>query len=297
MPGFIIFVLFLLLVAGLIVISSLYVVKQQSVAIIERFGRYQKISDSGIHMRAPFGIDKIAARVQLRLLQSEIVVETKTQDNVFVTMNVATQYRVNESNVKDAYYKLMRPEAQIKSYIEDALRSSVPKLTLDELFEKKDEIALEVQRQVAEEMSTYGYIIVKTLITKVEPDAEVKQSMNEINAAQRKRVAAQELAEADKIKIVTAAEAEAEKDRLHGVGIAEQRKAIVDGLADSIKELKGANVDLTEEQIMSILLTNQYLDTLNNFADKEGNNTIFLPANPDGVENIRTQILSALKAK
>lgn len=297
MPGFIIFVLFLLLVAGFIVISSLYVVKQQSVAIIERFGRYQKISDSGIHMRAPFGIDKIAARVQLRVLQSEIVVETKTQDNVFVTMNVATQYRVNESNVKDAYYKLMRPESQIKSYIEDALRSSVPKLTLDELFEKKDEIALEVQKQVAEEMSTYGYIIVKTLITKVEPDAEVKQSMNEINAAKRKRVAAQELAEADKIKIVTAAEAEAEKDRLHGVGIAEQRKAIVDGLADSIKELKGANVDLTEEQIMSILLTNQYLDTLNNFADKEGNNTIFLPANPDGVENIRTQILSALKAK
>ena len=297
MPGFFIFILFLLLVAGFIVISSLYVVKQQSVAIIERFGRYQKISDSGIHMRAPFGIDKIAARVQLRVLQSEIVVETKTQDNVFVTMNVATQYRVNESNVKDAYYKLMRPESQIKSYIEDALRSSVPKLTLDELFEKKDEIALEVQKQVAEEMSTYGYIIVKTLITKVDPDAEVKQSMNEINAAQRKRVAAQELAEADKIKIVTAAEAEAEKDRLHGVGIAEQRKAIVDGLADSIKELKGANVDLTEEQIMSILLTNQYLDTLNNFADKEGNNTIFLPANPDGVENIRTQILSALKAK
>ena len=297
MPGFFIFILFLLMVAGFIVISSLYVVKQQSVAIIERFGRYQKISDSGIHMRAPFGIDKIAARVQLRVLQSEIVVETKTQDNVFVTMNVATQYRVNESNVKDAYYKLMRPESQIKSYIEDALRSSVPKLTLDELFEKKDEIALEVQKQVAEEMSTYGYIIVKTLITKVEPDAEVKQSMNEINAAQRKRVAAQELAEADKIKIVTAAEAEAEKDRLHGVGIAEQRKAIVDGLADSIKELKGANVDLTEEQIMSILLTNQYLDTLNNFADKEGNNTIFLPANPDGVENIRTQILSDMKAK
>ena len=253
--------LILMLIVGAILVSSVYVVRQQSVAIIERFGKYQKLSNSGIHLRAPFGIDKIAARVQLRLLQSEIVVETKTQDNVFVTMNVATQYRVNE------------------------------------LFEKKDEIALEVQKQVAEEMSTYGYIIVKTLITKVEPDAEVKQSMNEINAAQRKRVAAQELAEADKIKIVTAAEAEAEKDRLHGVGIAEQRKAIVDGLADSIIELKGANVELTEEQIMSILLTNQYLDTLNNFADKQGNNTIFLPANPNGVEDIRTHILSALKAK
>ena len=291
------FFIILIIIFIFLLVSAVYVVRQQSVAIIERFGRYHKTSSSGINFRLPLGIDKIAAGVQLRLLQSEIIVETKTQDNVFVTMNVATQYRVNENNVIDAYYKLMRPEAQIKSYIEDALRSSVPKLTLDELFEKKDEIALEVQKQVAEEMSTYGYIIVKTLITKVEPDAEVKQSMNEINAAQRKRVAAQELAEADKIKIVTAASAEAEKDRLHGVGIAEQRKAIVDGLADSIKELKGANIELTEEQIMSILLTNQYLDTLNNFADSSGNNTIFLPANPEGVESIRTQILSALKAK
>ncbi len=295
MQAALLFLLFSFLIILGILISMLYVVRQQSVALVERFGRYQKIATSGIHMRLPFGIDKIAARIQLRLLQSEIVVETKTKDNVFVMMNVATQYRVNEQNVTDAYYKLMRPEAQIKSYIEDALRSSVPKLTLDELFEKKDEIALEVQHQVAEEMTTYGYIIVKTLITKVEPDAEVKQSMNEINAAQRKRVAAQELAEADKIKIVTAAEAEAEKDRLHGVGIAQQRKAIVDGLAESIAELKEANVGMSEEQIMSILLTNQYLDTLNTFAAK-GNQTLFLPNNPNGVDDIRTQILSALKA-
>ena len=294
MQAALLFLLFSFLIILGILISMLYVVRQQSVAIVERFGRYQKIATSGIHMRLPFGIDKIAARIQLRLLQSEIVVETKTKDNVFVMMNVATQYRVNEQNVTDAYYKLMRPEAQIKSYIEDALRSSVPKLTLDELFEKKDEIALEVQHQVAEEMTTYGYIIVKTLITKVEPDAEVKQSMNEINAAQRKRVAAQELAEADKIKIVTAAEAEAEKDRLHGVGIAQQRKAIVDGLAESIAKLKEANVGMSEEQIMSILLTNQYLDTLNTFAAK-GNQTLFLPNNPNGVDDIRTQILSALK--
>ena len=294
MQAALLFLLFSFLIILGILISMLYVVRQQSVAIVERFGRYQKIATSVIHMRLRFGIDKIASRIQLRLLQSEIVVETKTKDNVFVMMNVATQYRVNEQNVTDAYYKLMRPEAQIKSYIEDALRSSVPKLTLDELFEKKDEIALEVQHQVAEEMTTYGYIIVKTLITKVEPDAEVKQSMNEINAAQRKRVAAQELAEADKIKIVTAAEAEAEKDRLHGVGIAQQRKAIVDGLAESIAELKEANVGMSEEQIMSILLTNQYLDTLNTFAAK-GNQTLFLPNNPNGVDDIRTQILSALK--
>ena len=277
----IVLAIFLIIILS-VVASTLYVVRQQTVVIIERFGKYQTTSGSGMHVRLPFGIDKIAARIQLRLLQSEIVVETKTKDNVFVTLNVATQYRVNEQNVTDAYYKLMRPEAQIKSYIEDALRSSVPKLTLDELFEKKDEIALEVQHQVAEEMSTYGYIIVKTLITKVEPDAEVKQSMNEINAAQRKRVAAQELANADKIKIVTAAEAEAEKDHLHGVGIAQQRKAIVDGLAESIQELKDANVGMTEEQIMSILLTNQYLDTLNTFAAK-GNQTLFLPNHPEGI--------------
>lgn len=250
----------ILVLVIVLLITSLYVVKQQTVAIIERFGKYQKTATSGIHIRVPLGIDKIAARVQLRLLQSEIIVETKTKDNVFVTLNIATQYRVNENNVTDAYYKLIKPEAQIKSYIEDALRSSVPKLTLDELFEKKDEIALEVQHQVAEEMSTYGYIIVKTLITKVEPDAE------------------------------------AEKDRLHGVGIAQQRKAIVDGLADSIQELKDANVTLTEEQIMSILLTNQYLDTLNTFAIN-GNQTIFLPNNPEGVEDIRTQVLSALKTR
>ena len=291
----IVLAIFLIIILS-VVASTLYVVRQQTIVIIERFGKYQTTSGSGMHVRLPFGIDKIAARIQLRLLQSEIVVETKTKDNVFVTLNVATQYRVNEQNVTDAYYKLMRPEAQIKSYIEDALRSSVPKLTLDELFEKKDEIALEVQHQVAEEMSTYGYIIVKTLITKVEPDAEVKQSMNEINAAQRKRVAAQELANADKIKIVTAAEAEAEKDRLHGVGIAQQRKAIVDGLAESIQELKDANVGMTEEKIMSILLTNQYLDTLNTFAAK-GNQTLFLPNHPEGIEDIRTQILSSLKAK
>lgn len=290
------FTCFLVIVILSIIGSTLYVVKQQTVAIVERFGRYQKTASSGIHIRMPFGIDKIAARVQLRLLQTEIIVETKTKDNVFVTLNIATQYRVNEQNVTDAYYKLMKPESQIKSYIEDALRSSVPKLTLDELFEKKDEIALEVQHQVAEEMSTYGYIIVKTLITKVEPDAEVKQSMNEINLAQRKRVAAQELAEADKIKIVTAASAEAEKDRLHGVGIAQQRKAIVDGLAESIQELKEANISLNEEQIMSILLTNQYLDTLNTFASR-GNQTLFLPSTPNGVDDIRTQILSALKVK
>lgn len=283
----------------LILIFSLstivFVVKQQTVAIVERFGKYQFTANPGFHLKLPWGIDRIAARVQLRLLQTEMTVETKTADNVFVTMNIATQYRVNEQSIKDAYYKLMNPGEQIKAYIEDALRSAVPKLTLDDVFEKKDEIALEVQKTVAEEMQTYGYIIVKTLITKVEPDAEVKQSMNEINAAQRKQDASQMLANANKIQVVTAAEAEAEKDRLHGVGIAEQRKAIDDGLAQQITEIKKLGVALDEEQIMAILLTNQYLDTLNQFA-AGGNSTIFLPSGAEGAESLRTQILSAIKA-
>ena len=291
--------LVILAIVLLILIFSLstivFVVKQQTVAIVERFGKYQFTASPGFHLKLPWGIDRIAARIQLRLLQTEMTVETKTADNVFVTMNIATQYRVNEQSIKDAYYKLMNPGEQIKAYIEDALRSAVPKLTLDDVFEKKDEIALEVQKTVAEEMQTYGYIIVKTLITKVEPDAEVKQSMNEINAAQRKQDASQMLANANKIQVVTAAEAEAEKDRLHGVGIAEQRKAIVDGLAQQITEIKKLGVALDEEQIMAILLTNQYLDTLNQFA-AGGNSTIFLPSGAEGAESLRTQILSAIKA-
>ena len=295
----IIFPLVILAIVLLILIFSLstivFVVKQQTVAIVERFGKYQFTASPGFHLKLPWGIDRIAARIQLRLFQTEMTVETKTADNVFVTMNIATQYRVNEQSIKDAYYKLMNPGEQIKAYIEDALRSAVPKLTLDDVFEKKDEIALEVQKTVAEEMQTYGYIIVKTLITKVEPDAEVKQSMNEINAAQRKQDASQMLANANKIQVVTAAEAEAEKDRLHGVGIAEQRKAIVDGLAQQITEIKKLGVALDEEQIMAILLTNQYLDTLNQFA-AGGNSTIFLPSGAEGAESLRTQILSAIKA-
>ena len=292
---FTILLVFIAIIVLWLMFSSAYTVRQQSVAIIERLGKFHVISNSGFHFRLPFGIDSIAAVVQLRILQKNIIVETKTKDNVFIKLAVATQYRVSEDKVKDAYYSLSNPEAQISAYIEDALRSAVPKLTLDEVFERKDEIALDVQRQVAEEMAGYGYKVVKTLLTGVEPDEEVKQSMNEINAAQRKRAAAKERAEADKIKIVTSAEAEAEKDRLRGIGIAEQRKAIVDGLADSIKELKDSNISLTEEQLMSILLTNQYLDTMNVFASK-GNSTVFLPSNPQGFDDIRTQILSALKA-
>jgi regulator of protease activity HflC (stomatin/prohibitin superfamily) len=210
---------------------------------------------------------------------------------VFVQAKISVQFRVNQHDVRTAFYELTDPRQQIQAYIEDALRSAVPTLTLDDAFERKDDIAKTVQETVSEEMSRFGFIILKTLITELEPDEKVRESMNEINAAQRQRMAAQELANADKIKVVTKAQAEAEEARLRGQGIADQRKAIVNGLSDSFKELSDSG--LSEKEVMSILMTNQYLDSLNRFADNK-NSTIFLPATPEGIENIREQILSAL---
>jgi regulator of protease activity HflC (stomatin/prohibitin superfamily) len=274
-----------------VVASTVFVVNQQSIYIIERLGKFLKTTGAGIHIRAPFGIDRIVARINLRVRQSELIIETKTQDNVFVKMALAVQFKVDPNNISASYYELFSPLDQIKSYVEDAIRSSLPKYTLDAAFEKKDEIAMDVYNVVGVEMKEYGYIVIKTLITSIEPDGKVKESMNEINAAQRTRAAAQELAEADRIKVVTAAKAESEKDRLHGVGLADQRKAIVDGLAASFTELKESG--LSEQEVMSILLTNQYLDVLTSFA-KGGNHAVFLPSGVNGAEDVRTQMMTAL---
>lgn len=289
--GILIFII-IVIVLG-VMLTTLHIVQQQTVAVIERFGKFHRVNAPGLHTCAPFGIDRVVSRVPLRIQQSNIEIETKTKDNVFVRLSLAVQFQVDAKKVMDAYYKLSAPMTQIQSYVEDAIRSSLPKYTLDESFEKKDDIARDVFDTVSSEMSEYGYNIIKTLITSIEPAQEVRDSMNAINAAQRQRQAAQELANADKIKVVTAAEAEAEKDRLHGVGIASQRRAIVDGLSQSFNELKTSG--LSEHDIMSILLTEQYLDAVNTFA-RAGNHAIFLPASASGAEDIRTQILSALSA-
>jgi len=281
------------IVVLILIITSMYIVQQQTIAVVERFGKFKRTAEAGLHIRMPFSIDRIVKRVKLRIQQNNIEIETKTRDNVFVRLSLAVQFQVDPKKVIDAYYKLSAPVEQIKSYVEDAIRSSLPKYTLDESYEKKDDIARDVFDTVSTEMSEYGHIIIKTLITSIEPAQEVKESMNAINAAQRQRQAAQELANADKIKVVTAAEAESEKSRLHGEGIAKQRTAIVDGLSESFNELKASG--LSEKDIMSILLTEQYLDVVNTFA-KKGNNTIFLPAGANGAEDIRTQILSAFAA-
>lgn len=290
---FVLLIIFLVLLCVYSLRTFFYIVSQQTVAVIERLGRFHHLDSAGFHFRIPFGIDRVACRIPLRIQQNNIKIETKTKDNVFVHLSLAVQFKVDDKKVIDAYYKLSAPVEQIKSYVEDAIRSSLPKYTLDESYEKKDDIAKDVFDTVSNEMSEYGYIIIKTLITSIDPAPEVKESMNAINAAQRQRQAAQELANADKIKVVTAAEADSEKDRLHGKGIANQRKAIVDGLSESFNELKSSG--LSEKDVMSILLTEQYLDVLNSFA-KHGNQAIFLPANTSGAEDIRTQMLSAFLA-
>jgi regulator of protease activity HflC (stomatin/prohibitin superfamily) len=282
----------LVIVVLIIIAKGIYVVPQQQIAIIERLGKFHKAADAGFHIKIPI-IDRIAGKPSLRVFQLDNDIPTKTKDNVFANIYVAVQYRINKSNVVDAWYQLDNPVAQITAYVEDAIRASIPTLTLDDTFEMKDDIANKVQETISEEMEKYGYTIIKALITSIEPGQSIKDAMNGINEANRRRVAAQELAEADKITVVVRAEAEAKEAELRGQGIAAQRQAIVDGLAASVEQL--TKTGLSEDQVMGVLLTNQYLDSLNKFADK-GNSTIFLPAGPEGAENIRTQLLSALRA-
>lgn len=296
MLGILIFFLLVVIALGSIGTTA-FVVKQQYVYIIERFGHYHTLKKPGLHVKAPFGIDVIAAQVPLRIQQKDMTIETKTKDNVFVIMKLAVQFVINassEQSITDSYYKLANPLSQIQSYVENAIRASLPKYTLDEAYDNQEGISQDVFQTVSAEMSSYGYSIIKTLITSIEPDAEVKQSMNEINAAQRKQEAAKALAEAEKIKVVTAAQAEAEKDQLHGKGIANERKEIINGLKEQFDTLEASG--LTQDEVMSILLTEQYLDTMNNFAKSGGSNTIFLPNSTMGSEDIRSQIMSALAA-
>ncbi|MDR3070596.1 MAG: SPFH domain-containing protein [Propionibacteriaceae bacterium] len=285
-------IVILIVILVFLVTASVFIVQQQTAALIERFGRFNRVAHPGLRFRIPW-VERIAWKMDLRVRQSDLNLETKTKDNVFVRITVSTQYRVDPRKITEAFYELSNPELQIASYIEDSIRSALPTLTLDEAFEKKDDIAVQVSIHLSESMAAYGYVIVKTLITSIEPATAVKESMNEINAAQRKRVAAQELAEADRIRVVTAARAEAEKDQLHGQGIANERREIVNGLSESFKEL--ADSGLNQEQVFSILLANQYIDALHSFALK-GNSTVFLPNSPTGADDFRNQMLEALAA-
>lgn len=284
----VIIVFIVLCLAGL----SIYIVPQQDMYIIERFGKYLETADSGLHFKIPL-VDKVASKMPLRTMQLNVAVETKTQDNVFISVSTSVQYKVEKDDVKRAFYELDDPEAQLRSYIEDALRSALPKLSLDDAFAKKDDIAQDVQATIQKEMEAFGYLVQKTLVTAIDPSDEIKKSMDAINAAQRKKAAAKENAEAARITVVTQAEADAEKNRQQGKGQADYRREIANGLVDQIKSLGDAGMDARE--INNVVMFNQYLDTVRALVGSNGSNTILLPAStPGGYQDLFTQMTAAL---
>ena len=272
----------------LLLLGMVFVVQQQTSYIIERFGKFHRVANPGLNFKIPF-IDRIAKKVPLRIMQLDSVVETKTLDNVFVSVPVSVQYQVQ--NVVDSFYRLADPERQIQSYVYDRVRTSLAKLNLDDAFSSKHQIAQDVESTLASAMNAYGFAIINTLVTDINPDPTVRASMNSINAAQREREAAISLAEAEKIKIVKQAEAEAEYKRLQGEGIAAQRKAIVDGLVQQYELLRDAGVG---NQAQEMLLLTQYFDTLQEVAKSSNTQTLLLPSNPGGVSDAMAELRNSL---
>lgn len=276
-----------------VVFSSLYIVKQQTVKIIERLGKFKKVSGAGLSFKIPF-IDRIVGKVDLRTQQYNVRAETKTKDNVFVGMNVAVQYSVPESKAFDAFYKLEDPQKQIASFVFDVVRSNVPKMTLDELFEKKENIASAVKLELTQVMDDFGYNILTALVTDIDPDGKVKASMNEINTQQRLRLAANEKGEAEKILVVKNAEAESESKKLQGEGIAQERQAIAEGLEKSVKMLEKAGIK--GDEVLGILMLTQYLDMLKSVGSNSKSNVVYLNSSPEGFDAMRNEIIKAVKS-
>ncbi|MBK2095440.1 SPFH domain-containing protein [Francisella philomiragia] len=293
---FMFFLIFLVIISIFLLAFSISIVETQSVNIIERFGKFVRIQRAGLNFRIPF-IERIAGRVSLRVQQLDIVAETKTKDNVFVHMKVSVQFLVEESKAVDAFYKLTNARAQMESYVFDVIRSSLPRMSLDESFENKDAIALDIKKELSEEMSTYGYTIIKSLVVDINPEENVKRSMNEINAAQRQLEATKAKAEAEKLIKIKEAEGQKESMKLLGEGIAEQRKAIARGLRVSIEDVKeGTGGNISSEYISSLVMMYQYLDTLENMTKSGKSNVIFTPNSPKGFNNLTSEMISALSA-
>lgn len=283
--------LVLAFVAVLILLKTFLVVKEASAAVIERFGKFQSIRSSGLSLLIPF-IDNKAALVNLRVQQLDVTIETKTLDNVFVNLQVSVQYMVRKEFVKEAYYSLENAKNQIASYVFDDVRAEVPKLELDDVFAKKEDIAIAVQNNISQSMAEYGYKIIKALITDIDPDSKVKDSMNRINAAKRDREAAHEDGEAKKIMIIKQAEAEAESKRLSGEGIAQQRLEIVRGFKESVEDFKKSLDSVTHEEIMQFVLMTQYFDTIKDIGANSKNSSILMPHSPGGMRAFQDQIIS-----
>jgi regulator of protease activity HflC (stomatin/prohibitin superfamily) len=269
--------------------KAFFTVQQQSCAIIERFGKYHRICKSGLHFKIPF-IDSVSTRLTLKIKQLNVSVETKTKDNVFVNLVVAVQYRVLADKVYEACYMLQDPEQQIKAFVFDLVRAQVPLLVLDDVFSKKDDIAVAVKSELEGQMAEFGYGIIKALITDVNPDPNVKAAMNEINTAQRLRIAATEKGEAEKIMKIKQAEAEADSSILHGKGIAGQRQAIIEGLGESVDEFVKQIPGVSPSRVMDMVLMIQYIDTLKEISGGSKSNVIFVPHTPGNVKDLATQI-------
>jgi regulator of protease activity HflC (stomatin/prohibitin superfamily) len=277
----------------LILLSSFFTVKQQTAVIVERFGKFQSIRQAGLQLKIPI-IDKIAGRINLKIQQLDVIIETKTKENVFVKMKVSVQFVVIQEKVYEAFYKLQYPHDQITSYVFDVVRAEVPKLKLDDVFERKDDIAVAVKRELNEAMTTYGYDIINTLITDIDPDIQVKNAMNRINAADREKSAAEYEAEAQRIRIVAKAKAEAESKRLQGQGIADQRREIARGLVESVNVLN--EVGINSQEASALIVVTQHYDTLQAIGADTNSNLILLPNSPQAGSDMLNNMVASFTA-
>ncbi|MCT4700233.1 SPFH domain-containing protein [Tenacibaculum haliotis] len=277
----------------IILLASFFTVKQQTAAIIERFGKLHSIRQSGLHFKIPL-VDKIAGKLSLKIQQLDVIIETKTLDNVFVKLKVSVQYKVIRDKVEDAFYKLDYPHDQITSYVFDVVRAEVPKMILDDVFLKKDDIAIAVKSELNEAMMTYGYDIIKTLVTDIDPDAQVKEAMNRINAADREKTAAQYEGDAQRILIVERAKAEAESKRLQGKGIADQRREIARGLEESVEVLNRAGIN--SQEASALIVITQHYDTLQSIGADTNSNLILLPNNPNAASSMLNDMVASFAA-
>ncbi len=283
-------------VIGVMIWLSVFTVGQNSTLIIERFGKFIKIAKAGLNFKIPF-IDQAVGQLSLRIQQLDVAVETKTLDNVFIDIVASVQYKVLDDKVFEAFYTLENAEHQIQAFVFDVIRARVPLINLDDVFSKKDDIANSVKEELQEVMNNFGYNIIKALVTDIKPDARVKSAMNEINEAQRLRVAAMEKGEAEKILKVKQAEADSESKILQGKGIAGQRRAIMEGLKESLHEFQKQIGDSSPRDAMTLLMMAQYFDTLKELGLHSNQNTILLPHSPSGMnelfEQMRNTIISA----
>lgn len=288
-----VFLIVLAVFALIILFSSFFTVKQQTAVVIERFGKFTSIRNSGLQLKIPI-IDRVAGRVNLRIQQLDVLIETKTKDNVFIKMKVSVQFKVIQDKVYEAFYKLEYPHDQITAYVFDVVRAEVPKLILDDVFVRKDDIAIAVKRELNEAMTTYGYDIINTLVTDIDPDIQVKNAMNRINAADREKTAAEFESEAQRIRIVAKAKAEAESKKLQGQGIADQRREIARGLVESVEVLN--SVGINSQEASALIVVTQHYDTLQAIGADTNSNLILLPNSPQAGSDMLNNMVASFSA-